>query len=60
VGDRGHRKGQQLRVLDSASARRSKDPRTGGPPGGGRGRGVHGPGFVFAKAPWYISKGTEY
>jgi hypothetical protein len=35
VGDRGHRKGQ-LRVLGSPSARRTKGPRTGGPPGGAR------------------------
>jgi hypothetical protein len=33
VGDRGHRKGQ-LRVLGSPSALRTKEPRTGGPPGG--------------------------
>jgi hypothetical protein len=46
VGDRGHRKGQ-LRVLGSSSALRTKEPRTGGAPGG---RGVRGPDFVFAKA----------
>jgi hypothetical protein len=36
TGDRGrHRKGQlQLRVLGSPSALRTKEPRTGGPPGG--------------------------
>jgi hypothetical protein len=34
VGDRGHRKGQ-LRVLGSPSALRTKEPRTGGAPGGG-------------------------
>jgi hypothetical protein len=33
VGDRDHRKGQ-LRVLGSPSARHTKEPRTGGPPGG--------------------------
>jgi hypothetical protein len=33
AGDRGHRKGQ-LRVLGSPSARHTKEPRTGGAPGG--------------------------
>jgi hypothetical protein len=48
VGDRGHRKGQ-LRVLGSpsASARHTKEPRTGGPPGG---RGVRGPDFFWRKS----------
>jgi hypothetical protein len=45
VGDRGHRKGQ-LRVLGSPSARHTKEPRTGGPPGG---RGVRGPDFFLRK-----------
>jgi hypothetical protein len=45
TGATGRRKGQ-LRVLGSPSVRRTKEPRTGGPPGG---RGVRGPGFVFAK-----------
>jgi hypothetical protein len=52
VGDRGHRKGQ-LRVLGSPSARHTKEPRTGGAPGG---RGVRGPYFFFAKVPSYISE----
>ena len=46
VGDRGHRKGQ-LRVLGSPSARHTKEPRTGGPPGG---RGVRGPDFFLRKS----------
>jgi hypothetical protein len=46
VGGRGHRKGQ-LRVLGSPSARRTKEPRTGGPPGG---RGVRGPDFFLRKS----------
>jgi hypothetical protein len=46
-GDRGrHRKGQ-LRVLGSPSALRTKEPRTGGPPGG---RGVRGPDFFWRKS----------
>jgi hypothetical protein len=36
VGGRGHRKGQ-LRVLGSPSALRTKESRTGGPPGAERG-----------------------
>jgi hypothetical protein len=49
VGDRGHRKGQ-LRVLGSPSARHTntKEPRTGGPPGGGR--GARGPDFFVRKS----------
>jgi hypothetical protein len=47
VGDRGHRKGQ-LRVLGSPSARHTKEPRTGGPPGG---RGVRGPDY-FCESPF--------
>jgi hypothetical protein len=54
VGDRGHRKGQ-LRVLGSPSALRTKEPRTGGPPGG-RGEETR---FFFAKVPSYISEGTK-
>ena len=46
MGDRGHRKGQ-LRVLGSPSARHTKEPRTGGPPGG---RGVRGPDFFLRKS----------
>jgi hypothetical protein len=46
AGDRGHRKGQ-LRVLGSPSARHTKEPRTGGPPGG---RGVRGPDFFSRKS----------
>jgi hypothetical protein len=46
VGDRGHRKGQ-LRVLGSPSARHTKEPRTGGAPGG---RGVRGPDFFWRKS----------
>jgi hypothetical protein len=55
VGDRGHRKGQ-LRVLGSPSARHTstKEPRTGGPPGG---RGADP--IFFAKVPSYISEGTK-
>jgi hypothetical protein len=45
VGDRGHRKGQ-LRVLGSPSALHTKEPRTGGSPGG---RGVRGPVFFLRK-----------
>jgi hypothetical protein len=55
VGDRGHRKGQ-LRVLGSPSARHTKEPRTGGPPGGA---GSPRTRFVFAKVPSYISEGTK-
>jgi hypothetical protein len=43
-------------VLGSPSARHTKEPRTGGPPGG---RGVRGPDFFFAKVPSYISEGTK-
>jgi hypothetical protein len=46
VGGRGHRKGQ-LCVLGSPSALRTREPRTGGPPGG---RGVRGPDFVLRKS----------
>jgi hypothetical protein len=46
VGDRGHRKGQ-LRVLGRPSARHTKEPRTGGPPGG-RGRTR----FFFGESPF--------
>jgi hypothetical protein len=55
VGDRGHRKGQ-LRVLGSPSARHTKEPRTGGPPGGARSPRTR---FFFAKVPSYISEGTK-
>jgi hypothetical protein len=59
VGDRGHRKGQ-LRVLGSPSARRTKEPRTGGR-GATGGAGARGPRtrFFFAKVPSYISEGTK-
>jgi hypothetical protein len=57
VGGRGHRKGQ-LRVLGSPSAPHTKEPRTGGPPGG---RGVRGPDLFLRKSlvPWYIPGGTK-
>ena len=55
VGDRGHRKGQ-LCVLGSPSARRTKEPRTGGPPGGA---GSPRTRFFLAKVPSYISEGTK-
>jgi hypothetical protein len=55
VGDRGHRKGQ-LRVLGSPSARHTKEPRTGGPPGGAGNPRTR---FFFAKVPSYISEGTK-
>jgi hypothetical protein len=48
VGGRGHRKGQ-LRVLGRPSARHTKEPRTGGPPGGGAGSPRTR--FFLAKAP---------
>jgi hypothetical protein len=56
VGGRGHREGQ-LRVVSSPSppAHRTKEPRTGGAPGG---RGVRGPDFFFAKAPWVLPPGA--
>ena len=46
TGDRGHWKGQ-LRVLGSPSALHTKEPRTGGAPGG---RGVRGPDFFLRKS----------
>jgi hypothetical protein len=55
VGDRGHREGQ-LRVLGSPSARHTKEPRTGGPPGGA---GSPRTRFFFAKVPSYISEDTK-
>jgi hypothetical protein len=58
VDGRGHRKGQQLRVLGSPSALRTKKPRTGGPLAGWGQWEARGPDFFFAKAPWYIPKGT--
>jgi hypothetical protein len=60
VGGRGHRKGQ-LRVLGSPSALRTKEPRTGGPPGG---RGVRGPDFFCGSplvppgAGWWVAGAT--
>jgi hypothetical protein len=42
---RSHRKGQ-LRVLGSPSTLHTKEPRTGGPPGG---RGVRGPDLFLRK-----------
>jgi hypothetical protein len=58
VGGRGHRKGQ-LRVLGILGspqpfcARHTKEPRTGGPPGG---RGVRGPVF-FCESPFVHTRG---
>jgi hypothetical protein len=49
VGDRDHREGQ-LRVLGSPSARHTKEPRTGGPPGGRAGGGSAGPIFFLRKS----------
>jgi hypothetical protein len=51
VGDRGHRKGQ-LRVLGSPSARHTKEPRTGGPPGGHRGGGGSADPIFFCESPF--------
>jgi hypothetical protein len=56
VRGRGHRTGQLRVVLGSPSARHTKEPRTGGPPGG---RGVRGPDFFLAKAPSCMSEGTK-
>jgi hypothetical protein len=50
VGDRGHRKGQ-LRVLGSPSARHTKEPRTGGPPGGG---GESADPIFFCESPFVL------
>jgi hypothetical protein len=47
VGDRGHRK-SQLRVLGSPSALHTKEPRTGGPPGGAGSPRVR---FLFCESP---------
>jgi hypothetical protein len=59
VGGRGHRKGQ-LRVLGSPSALRTKEPRTGGPPGGA---GSPRARFFFCESPLiheqYIPAGTK-
>jgi hypothetical protein len=54
VGDRGHRKGQLLRVLGARQPFRAPHQGTQdrGATGGGRGRGVHGPDF-------FLSEGTK-
>jgi hypothetical protein len=56
VGDRGHRKGEgQLRVLSSPSALHTKEPRTGGPPGGA---GSPRARFVFCESESPLILGT--